>query len=158
MGPSCVFNYKNAIKLWVIETENSQKVFSVSITHNSKIRELSDENKKLKTELWLAKPTFFEIWDGSHHFWELSYGNWKLSDENCQSKQPLIFLTFLVFYYWIVIFSKFHTGEQETNFKQTWFQLSLFCLRCSDNVMCQKVGDLRELRWKWLSFISTVHL
>ena len=43
-----------------METENSQKVFSVSITHNSKIRELSDENKKLKTELWLAKPTFFE--------------------------------------------------------------------------------------------------
>ena len=29
------------------------------ITHNSKIRELSNENKKLKTELWLAKQTFF---------------------------------------------------------------------------------------------------
>ena len=42
-----------------MKTENSQKVFSVSITHNSKIRELSDENKKLKTELWLAKQTFF---------------------------------------------------------------------------------------------------
>ena len=37
-----------------------QKMFSVSITHNSKIRELSDGNKKLKTELWLAKQTFFE--------------------------------------------------------------------------------------------------
>ena len=37
-----------------------QKVFSVSITHNLKIRELSDGNKKLKTELWLAKQTFFE--------------------------------------------------------------------------------------------------
>ena len=37
-GPSCVFNYKNVIELWVIETENSQKLFSVSITHNSKIR------------------------------------------------------------------------------------------------------------------------
>ena len=37
-GPSCVFNYKNAIELWVMEIENSQNVFSVSITHNSKIR------------------------------------------------------------------------------------------------------------------------
>ena len=35
------------------------KLFSVSITYNSKIRELSDVNKKLETELWLAKPTFF---------------------------------------------------------------------------------------------------
>ena len=42
-----------------MKTENSQKVFSVSITHNSKIRELSDGNKKLKTELWFAKQTFF---------------------------------------------------------------------------------------------------
>ena len=42
-----------------METENSQKVFSVSKTHNSKIRELSDENKKLEIELWLAKQTFF---------------------------------------------------------------------------------------------------
>ena len=59
VGPSCVFNYKNVIELWVMKTENSQKVFSVSITHNSKIRKLSDGNKKLKTELWLAKQTFF---------------------------------------------------------------------------------------------------
>ena len=35
VGPSCVFNYKNVIELWVIETENNQNVFSVSITHNS---------------------------------------------------------------------------------------------------------------------------
>ena len=42
-----------------METENSQKVFSVSITHNSKIKELSDGNKKLETELWPAKQTFF---------------------------------------------------------------------------------------------------
>ena len=58
MGLSCVFNYKKAIELLVMKTENSQKVFLVSITHNSKIRELSDGNKKLKTELWLAKQTF----------------------------------------------------------------------------------------------------
>ena len=42
-----------------METENNQKVFSVSITHNSKIRKLSDGNKKLETELWLTKRTFF---------------------------------------------------------------------------------------------------
>ena len=28
-----------------METENKQNVFSVFITHNSKIRELSDENR-----------------------------------------------------------------------------------------------------------------
>ena len=31
-----------------METENSQNVFSVSITHNSKIRELSDRNHGFK--------------------------------------------------------------------------------------------------------------
>ena len=44
-GPSCVFNYKNVIELWIMETENSQKLFSVSVTRNSKIRELSDKNR-----------------------------------------------------------------------------------------------------------------
>ena len=38
VGPSCVFNYKNVIELWVMEAENSQNVFLVSIIHNSKIR------------------------------------------------------------------------------------------------------------------------
>ena len=42
-----------------METENNFWLFSVSITHNSKIRKLSDGNKKLETELWLAKRTFF---------------------------------------------------------------------------------------------------
>ena len=53
--PPCVFIYKNAIELWVMEIENSQNVFSVSITHNSKIRELSDGNRVMKTELSFAK-------------------------------------------------------------------------------------------------------
>ena len=34
VGPSCVFNYKNVIELWVMEIENSQNVFSVFITHS----------------------------------------------------------------------------------------------------------------------------
>ena len=55
-----------------METENSQKLFSVSITHNSKIRELSDENRVMETELWKQSyclpnklfamgPTIFEL-------------------------------------------------------------------------------------------------
>ena len=52
MDPLCVFNYNIAIELGVMETENGQNVFSVSITHNSKIRELSDENIIIETELW----------------------------------------------------------------------------------------------------------
>ena len=34
-----------------METENSQNVFLVFITHNSKIRELSDGNRVMKIEL-----------------------------------------------------------------------------------------------------------
>ena len=65
MGPLCVFNYNIAIELGVMETENSQNVFSVSITHNSKIRELSDGNRGMETELSFAKQPFCY---GSHHF------------------------------------------------------------------------------------------
>ena len=65
-GPSCVFNYKNVIELWVIETENSQNVFSVSITHNSKIRELSDRNKVIVCQttflLWVPPFLSYELW------------------------------------------------------------------------------------------------
>ena len=48
-----------------METENSQNVFSVSITHNSKIRELSDRNSVMEIELSFAKQPFCY---GSHHF------------------------------------------------------------------------------------------
>ena len=46
-----------------METENSQNVFSVSITHNSKIRELSDENKVMVqlNGLLTMGPTIFEL-------------------------------------------------------------------------------------------------
>ena len=86
VGPLCVFNYNVAIELWVMETENNQNVFSISITHNSKIRELSGGNKVMKTELSFAKQAFCY---GAHHFWIMSYGNWELSYGICQSKQPL---------------------------------------------------------------------
>ena len=51
-----------------MEIENSQKLFSVFITHNSKIRELSDENRVMETELLFVKqpfcygPTIFKLW------------------------------------------------------------------------------------------------
>ena len=47
-----------------METEN-KNVFSVSITHNSKIKELSDGNKVMKTELSFAKQPFCY---GFYHF------------------------------------------------------------------------------------------
>ena len=48
-----------------MKIENSQKLFSVSITHNSKIRELSDGNRVIETELLFAKQTFYY---GSQYF------------------------------------------------------------------------------------------
>ena len=66
VGPLCVFNYNIAIELWVMETENSQNVFSVFITHNSKIRELSNENRVIvrqtDIELWVRPFLSYELW------------------------------------------------------------------------------------------------
>ena len=50
-------------------------MFSVSITHNSKIKEFSDENKKLETELCGAKQTS-QLWVPqflSYELWKQSY-------------------------------------------------------------------------------------
>ena len=55
VGPLCVFNYNIVIELWVMETENSQNMFSVFITHNSKIRELNDGSRVMETGLSFAK-------------------------------------------------------------------------------------------------------
>ena len=59
-----------------MEIENNQNVFSVFITHNSKIRELSDGNKVIYGG---AKRTFNYR---SHHFLVMSYGNRDMSYEN----------------------------------------------------------------------------
>ena len=88
-------------KLWVMETENSQNVFSVSITHNSKIRELSDENKVMETKLLCAKRILSYV---SHHFWVMSYENWELSYGNRLSKQPLKF-SVCPFFFFFFFFS-----------------------------------------------------
>ena len=55
-------------------------MFSIFITHNLKIRELSNENRVMEIELLKAKQPFC---NGSHHFWVMSYGNWDMSYENC---------------------------------------------------------------------------
>ena len=55
VGPLYVFNYNIVIELWVMETENTFCVFSVSIIYNSKIKELCDGNRVMETELSFAK-------------------------------------------------------------------------------------------------------
>ena len=66
-GLLCVFNYNIAIELWVMETENSQNVFSVFITHNSKIRELSDGNHGFKNRYgeWTEKISNYRFYGRS---------------------------------------------------------------------------------------------
>ena len=54
-----------------MKIENNQNVFSVSITHNSKIRELSDGNRVIVCQ------TTFLLWVSSF----LSYELWKLKIE-----------------------------------------------------------------------------
>ena len=49
----------------------------------------------METELLFAKQPFcYE----SHHFWVMSYGNWELSYQICQSKRPLKFQLVTWFY------------------------------------------------------------
>ena len=55
-----------------METENSLWLFSVSITHNSKIRELSDGNRVMETKLLFGQTTFL-LWVPPF----LSYELWK---------------------------------------------------------------------------------
>ena len=65
-GSPIVFNYNIAIELWVMETKSSQNVFSVSITHNSKIRELSDGNRVIVCQTiflsWVPPFLSYELW------------------------------------------------------------------------------------------------
>ena len=67
-----------------MEIENSQNFFSVSITHNSKIRELSDENRVMDfpNNLFVMGPTIFELWVMETENWELSY-NLKFVKKSC---------------------------------------------------------------------------
>ena len=59
-----------------MKTENSLWLFSISITHNSKIRELSDGNRVMEIELLFGQTTFL-LWVLPF----LSYELWKLRIE-----------------------------------------------------------------------------
>ena len=66
-----------------METENSQNMFSISITHNSKIRKLSNRNRVMEIELWTSQTTFL-LWVLqflSYELWKLKYELWKLLNQ-----------------------------------------------------------------------------
>ena len=58
-----------------METENSQNVFSVSITHNSKIRELSNGNRVIVCQttflLWIPPFLSYKLWKQKIKLWNL---------------------------------------------------------------------------------------
>ena len=67
-----------------METENSQKLCLVFITHNSKIRELSDGNRVMETELSFVKQ-FFLLWIPLFLNYELWKQRIKLSKNSIQT-------------------------------------------------------------------------
>ena len=69
-------------------------LFSVSIIHNSKIRELSDESRVMETKLSFVKQPFCY---GSHHFWVMSYGNRELSYQKkaIQTAPNILYLCYI---------------------------------------------------------------
>ena len=67
----------------LLEIENTSNVFSVSITHHSKIEKLSDGNKN-----WKQKPNRL-LSRRSYHFLVIGDENRVISDENNKSKQPI---------------------------------------------------------------------
>ena len=64
-----VFIYHNAMETQFWLLENTSNVFLVFMTHHSKIKELSDENLKLKTH-----PNKL-LSRGTHQFWVMEDGN-----------------------------------------------------------------------------------
>ena len=81
-----------------METENSQKLFSVSIIHNSKIKELSDGNRVIETELLTSQTTFL-LWVPqflSYELWKLRYKLWKLLNQTPLHYLPIFLMIFLL--------------------------------------------------------------
>ena len=72
-----------------METENSQNVFSVSITHNSKIRELSDGNRVIICQttflLWVPPFLSYELWKLRIELWKL----WIQTAPKCPKKNKI---------------------------------------------------------------------
>ena len=75
VGPLCMLNYNIVIELWVMKTENSQNMFSASITYNSKIRVLSDGNRVMTSQttflLWVSPFLSYELWKLRYELWKL---------------------------------------------------------------------------------------
>ena len=67
-----------------LETENTSNMFSVFISHHSKIKELSDGNKNWKQ---IQTEFFFFFFPGTYIFWVMSDGNKVMSYGNGKSKQ-----------------------------------------------------------------------
>ena len=79
-----------------METENSQNVFSISITHNSKIRELSDGNRVIicQTTFLSWVPPFL-----SYELWKLRIELWKLLNQT----PPKYFVWWEEMYHWVTL-------------------------------------------------------
>ena len=117
MSLLCMFNYNIAIKLWVMETENSQNVFSVFITHNSKIRELSDRNRVIVYQ------TTFLSWVPPF----LSYELWKLLNQT-PPKVP-INTTLNLFPYLYLTSSRTHGPDTWYKYQTQWATNNNSCIR-----------------------------
>ena len=97
-----------------METENSQNMFSVSITHNSKIRELNDGNRVMNFpyNLFAIGPTIFELWVMEIEIWVM---------EIAKPNTPLVFF-FLkkkfrkYFPYFWVVWALENVGQRKTIF------------------------------------------
>ena len=85
-------------ELWKLRTTFGCFQFSVSITHNSKIRELSDGNRVI-----VCQTNFFAM--GLIILWVMSYKNRELSYQKTQSKQALIYFFVCCFLQSIIFLS-----------------------------------------------------
>ena len=96
------------------------------------------ETKNWKLSYGLPNKLFFENWDGSHNFLELSYGNWKLSYENWWTKRPLNcftdFFSFSLSLFFLFLFFHFYSSVS----------LLTFSLHLHSEFLSTSIIDLHE--------------
>ena len=96
------------------------------------------ETKNWKLSYGLPNKLFFENWDGSHHFLELSYGNWELSYENWWTKRPLNcftdFFSFSLSLFFLFLFFHFYSSVS----------LLTFSLHLHSEFLSTSIVDLHE--------------
>ena len=113
-------------EFWKLKTP---KVFSIFITHHSKIRELSDRSKN-----WKQNPNRL-LRHGSHHFWVMSYENRVMSYGNNKSKWSLnccyqfFYFNFFFLISWIIFIFlnpfKGNYASLSNGLKEWFFTLNL---------------------------------